>query len=109
MAEFPKLCPRHCVRDRSQHYFHPTARVDVAGATYAIISRAITSGVGYVIWYSALLDLKAISAATVQLSVPVIAATGGILCLGEPITIRYLFASVAVLGGITLVVIEKRS
>jgi drug/metabolite transporter (DMT)-like permease len=51
--------------------------------------------------------LKAASAATVQLSVPVLAATGGILLLGEPLTLRYLFASIAVLGGIALVVIEK--
>ena len=84
------------------------ARVDLAGASYAVISGAITSGVGYVIWYSALPGLKAASAATVQLSVPVLAATGGILLLGEPITLRYVLASVAVLGGIALVVIEKR-
>ena len=60
------------------------------------------------IWYSALSGLKASSAATVQLSVPVLAATGGIILLGEPITLRYLLASMAVLGGIALVVIEKQ-
>jgi drug/metabolite transporter (DMT)-like permease len=53
-------------------------------------------------------DLKAASAAAVQLSVPVLAAAGGILLLGEPITVRYVLASVAVLGGIFLVIIEKR-
>lgn len=83
------------------------AHFDSPGAIYAIISGAITSGIGYVIWYSALSGLKAASAATVQLSVPVLAATGGIL-LGEPITFRYVIASVAVLGGIALVVIEKQ-
>ena len=72
-----------------------------------VISGAITSGLGYVIWYSALSGLKAASAATVQLSVPVLAATGGILLLGEPITLRYVFASVAVLGGIALVIWER--
>jgi len=51
--------------------------------------------------------LKAASAATVQLSVPVLAAAGGILFLGESITLRFLLASVAVLGGITLVVTEN--
>jgi len=51
--------------------------------------------------------LKATSAATVQLSVPVLAATGGILFLHESITVRYVLASLAVLGGIFLVVIEK--
>jgi drug/metabolite transporter (DMT)-like permease len=84
------------------------ARLDHAGIFYAVVSGAITSGLGYVIWYSALPSLKAASAATVQLSVPVLAATGGILLLGEPITLRYVLASVAVLGGIFLVIIEKR-
>src|SRR5204863_4558925 len=82
-------------------------RVDIAGVSYAIISGAITSGLGYVIWYRALPGLKAASAATVQLSVPVLAATGGILLLGEPLTLRYLLASIAILGGIVLVVLEK--
>jgi drug/metabolite transporter (DMT)-like permease len=87
--------------------FLPWTRLDRAGIGYAILSGAIASGVGYVIWYSALAGLKAASAATVQLSVPVLATTGGILLLGEPITFRYLVASIAVLGGIGLVVIEK--
>jgi len=86
----------------------PQMHLDSLGATYAIISGAITSGLGYVIWYAALADLKAASAATVQLSVPVIAATGGILLLAEPITLRYAIASLAVLGGIFLGIIERR-
>jgi drug/metabolite transporter (DMT)-like permease len=90
----------------------PSARLDHTGIGYAVISGAITSGLGYVIWYSVLSDsmpvrLGPAGAATVQLSVPVLAATGGILLLGEPITLRYLVASIAVLGGIALVVIEK--
>ena len=80
---------------------------DLLGAIYAVISGAITSGLGYVIWYSALRGLKATSAATVQLSVPVLAALGGIIFLGEPITLRLVLASFAILGGIALVVIEK--
>src|SRR5450432_4162291 len=87
----------------------PWARVDRAGVVYAVISGAIASGAGYVIWYTALSGLKAASAATVQLSVPVLAATSGILLLGEPLTSRFLFASSAVLGGIALVVIEGSS
>lgn len=83
-------------------------RFDSLGLIYAIISGAITSGLGYVIWYSALTGLRATSAATVQLSVPVLAATGGILLLHEPISLRYVIASIAVLGGILLVVIERR-
>ncbi len=89
--------------------FVRSAHVDLAGVTFAIISGAITSGLGYVIWYSALPGLKAVSAATVQLSVPVLASTGGILLLGEPITLRYMLASVAVLGGIALVVATPHS
>jgi drug/metabolite transporter (DMT)-like permease len=87
----------------------PRMHFNSLGTTYATISGAITSGLGYVIWYSALPNLKAASAATVQLSVPVIAATGGILLLNEPITMRYVIASLAVLGGIFLVIIERRS
>jgi drug/metabolite transporter (DMT)-like permease len=86
----------------------PWARLDRAGIGYAIVSGAMASGVGYAIWYTALPGLRATSAATVQLSVPVLAATGGILFLSEPITLRFVLASVAVLGGIALVVLEKR-
>jgi len=86
----------------------PWARLDLTGIGYAVLSGAITSGLGYVIWYRALRGLKAASAATVQLSVPVLAAAGGIILLGEPITLRYVLASIAVLGGIALVVIEKQ-
>ncbi len=85
----------------------PWAQLDRLGIGYALISGAITSGLGYVIWYSALPSLKAASAATVQLSVPVLAAAGGILLLGESLTLRFVIASVAVLGGIALVVLEK--
>ena len=89
--------------------FLRSAHVDAAGVSYAIISGAIASGLGYVIWYTALPGLKAASAATVQLSVPVLAATGGILLLGESITLRYVLASFAVLGGIALVVVAAHS
>ena len=89
--------------------FTPWTHIDLAGFAYAVISGAVTSGMGYVIWYKALPGLKAASAATVQLSVPVLAATGGILLLGEPITPRYMLASVAVLGGIALVIATPHS
>jgi len=83
-----------------------SAHLDRAGIGYAVLSGAIASGVGYVIWYTALPGLRAASAATVQLSVPVLAAAGGILLLGEPLTLRFLCASIAVLGGIALVVMN---
>ncbi|MFL6531467.1 MAG: DMT family transporter [Chthoniobacterales bacterium] len=87
----------------------PWMRIDLPGASYAITSGAIASGLGYVIWYTALPHLKAASAATVQLSAPILAATGGILLLGEPLTIRFVVAGIAVLGGIALIVVERKS
>jgi drug/metabolite transporter (DMT)-like permease len=87
----------------------PWTRLDSAGVGYAVLSGAIASGLGYVIWYTALPGLKAASAATVQLSVPVLTATGGIMLLGESLTPRFLISSIAVLSGIALVVLEKRS
>jgi drug/metabolite transporter (DMT)-like permease len=81
--------------------------IDRTGLLYAVASGAMTSGVGYAIWYMALPGLKATQAATVQLSVPVIAALGGIVLLAEPITSRLILASVAILSGIALVVYEK--
>lgn len=84
------------------------AFVDAAGFWYAVSSGALASGLGYAIWYTALPALEATSAATVQLSVPVIAALGGIIFLGEPITFRLAIASIAILGGIALVIIMKK-
>jgi len=85
-----------------QHHF------DSLGLIYAVISGAITSGLGDVIWYSALPGLKATSAATVQLSVPVVAAVGGIVLLGESLTLRLVLASITILGGIALVIVEEK-
>ncbi len=85
------------------------AKWDGADVALAVISGAITSGCGYVIWYAALPGLKAVSAASVQLSVPVLTAVAGILFLGETFTLRFLVASIAVLGGIALVVLGKRA
>jgi drug/metabolite transporter (DMT)-like permease len=82
-------------------------RVDATGIALAITSGAITSGLGYVIWYAALKGLTAMRAATVQLSVPPIAAFGGALLLGEALTARLLFASAAILGGIALVLASR--
>lgn len=82
--------------------------LDVPGVCYAIASGALASGLGYVIWYTVLPVLKATNAATVQLSVPVIAALGGIVFLGETITLRLALASVAILGGIALVITRDK-
>jgi drug/metabolite transporter (DMT)-like permease len=87
----------------------PWSSLDSSGIGYAILSGALTSGVGYAIWYTALRGLNATSAATVQLCVPVIAAVGGIVFLGETITLRLLIASTAILGGVALVIFDKQS
>jgi drug/metabolite transporter (DMT)-like permease len=84
--------------------FWPHIKLDAAGLAYALASGALASGLGYVIWYTALPALKATHASTVQLSVPVLAALGGVLLLGEPLTLRLVLASVAILGGIALVI-----
>jgi drug/metabolite transporter (DMT)-like permease len=80
-----------------------------AGILFAISSGALASGIGYAIWYTALPGLKATHAATVQLSVPVIAALGGIVFLGEPLSLRFVFASITILGGIALVILERQN
>jgi drug/metabolite transporter (DMT)-like permease len=79
-----------------------------AGVWYAIASGALASGIGYAIWYTALRGLNATNAATVQLSVPVLAALGAVVFLGEPISVRLVLASIAILGGIALVILEKQ-
>lgn len=83
------------------------ATIDQAGFWYAVSSGALTSGIGYAIWYTAMPALKPTSAATVQLSVPVIAAMGGVIFIGEPMTWRLVLASAAILGGVAMVILEK--
>jgi drug/metabolite transporter (DMT)-like permease len=84
----------------SLHYTPP-------GVYLALASGAITSGLGYVIWYRALPGLTATRAATVQLCVPVLAAIGGQFLSGEPITLPLVIASVLVLGGVGLAVFSR--
>jgi drug/metabolite transporter (DMT)-like permease len=86
----------------------PSVSLDAPGVWYAISSGALASGVGYAIWYTALRGLEASSAATVQLSVPVITAVGGIIFLDEPVTLRLMIAAIAILGGIALVITGNR-
>jgi drug/metabolite transporter (DMT)-like permease len=82
--------------------------LDRAGLLYAVASGALASGLGYAIWYTVLPALKATKAATVQLSVPVLATLGGVAFLGEAVSLRLVAASIAILGGIALVILEKR-
>jgi drug/metabolite transporter (DMT)-like permease len=75
---------------------------DRMGVALAVLSGAIASGVGYAAWYTALPRLRAIAAANLQLSVPLLASLGGVVLFAEPITIRLAAASVLLLGGIAL-------
>ena len=78
------------------------ASLDRAGISYALISGALASGLGYVIWYATASVMTATSAAVVQLTVPIIAAAGGVVFLSEPVTLRLLLATLAILGGVAL-------
>ena len=78
------------------------------GIMLAIVSGAITSGLGYAIWYSALAGLTVTQAAVVQLTVPIIAAFGGILFSNEIITLKLVISSLLVLGGVLVVTLGKK-
>lgn len=77
------------------------------GVVLAILSGTITSGVGYAVWYTALQSISSMQAAMVQLSVPVLAAAGGILLLSESISLRLFVSSLLILGGIFLAIFGK--
>jgi len=84
-----------------------SAELTDRGILLAVISGALTSGVGYVIWYAALNYLSTMQAALVQLSVPAIAAAGGVILLAEPVSLRLLTAGALILGGISLALVQK--
>lgn len=83
------------------------ARFDAVGAGYAIASGALASGLGYAVWYAVLPRLSALRASVLQLSVPAITAIGGVLLLDEVPGLRLVLCSVAVLGGVLLVVVTR--
>jgi drug/metabolite transporter (DMT)-like permease len=87
----------------------PRASLDPAGVAYAIASGALTSGIGYVIWYAALPRLTAAQGASVQLSVPVITAFGAVLLLGESPGMRLFVGALVILGGIALTIVPRRA
>ena len=87
----------------AQHLHYSTQ-----GVILALLSGGITSGVGYTIWYIALRGLTSTQAAVIQLSVPIIAAIGGVIFVSEEITTRLIVSAVIVLGGILMVVLGKK-
>lgn len=82
--------------------------ISTAGVLLAVLSGSLASGIGYTLWYIALKGLSGTQAAVVQLSVPIIAAAGGIVFAGENIDIRLITSALLVLGGILLVILGKR-
>jgi drug/metabolite transporter (DMT)-like permease len=85
------------------------AHVSLRGALLAVASGAITSGIGYSLWYTALRGLTSTQASVVQLSVPVLAAAGGVVLLGEAVTPRLVACAAAILGGVALAVRRHRA
>ncbi|MES0233308.1 DMT family transporter [Citrobacter portucalensis] len=85
-------------------FFHSHLHIDIYGLVLGVLSGAITSGGAYLLWYSLLPLLRSTTASTIQLSVPCLATLGGILFLGETLTVRILLASVIILAGIGLVI-----
>lgn len=81
--------------------------ISKTGIILAILSGALASGVGYVVWYAALRGLTATRAATVQLAVPVLAAAGGVMLISEKISLRLLFAATVILGGVGLALLGR--
>jgi drug/metabolite transporter (DMT)-like permease len=79
-----------------------------AGLALALVSGAVTSGLGYALWYTILPGLGAARGGVAQLSVPVLALAGGMVLLGEPLTLRFFLASVLVLGGVSIAVRPAR-
>lgn len=79
-----------------------------AGIQWAVLSGALASGVGYAVWYAVLPRLAATRAATVQLTVPLLAALGGVAFLDEKISVRLIVAAILVLGGLGLAIAGRR-
>lgn len=85
------------------------AQASAAGLGLAVLSGAVTSGVGYAMWYALVPRLGAARAGVSQLTIPIIAALGGSLFLAEPLTLRFALASVLVLGGVGVAMLIERS
>jgi drug/metabolite transporter (DMT)-like permease len=83
-----------------------SVHLELFGVLLALVSGVITSGLGYVLWYKALRSLTTTQASAIQLTVPVIAAFGGVTLLSEQVSLRLIFGSALILGGVALVINE---
>jgi drug/metabolite transporter (DMT)-like permease len=88
--------------------FLPSVAVSTSGLVLAAVSGSLTSGLGYAIWYAAMRGLTTIQASIVQLSVPVLAAIGGVIVLSEAVTFRLVFSGVLILGGVASAIAAGR-
>lgn len=89
-------------------FMSASGHVESSGLLLAVASGAVASGLGYAIWYTALRGLSPASAASIQLTVPALAAMGAVVFLGESVTPRLVLTSVVILGGVALVIAGKR-
>lgn len=89
-------------------FFIQNADLSQKGVLLAVLSGALASGIGYAIWYVALGGLSATLAAVVQLSVPLMAAWGGVVFVSETVSFHFILSAVMILGGIALVVLGRR-
>ncbi|MGD9054886.1 MAG: DMT family transporter [Desulfobacterales bacterium] len=89
--------------------FMQNLHITLKGAFFAALSGGLTSAIGYVIWYAALRDHSATSAALVQLFVPVLAALGGVIFLFENLTVRLMLSSAMIIGGVALALTQRKN
>ncbi len=106
-GNFMRAAPLALLVSAASFLFIGAPHASASGITLAIASGAVTSGLGYVIWYAALPHLTSLRAATVQLSVPPLAALGGVWWLSEALSMRVVLSSGAILGGIALVLLSR--
>lgn len=108
-GNFARGVPMVLLASAASTFVAHDAHATPAGLVLAATSGAVTSGLGYVVWYAALRGLTSARAAIVQLAVPVLAALGGVLILGEPITLRLALCGATILGGIALALAHRRA
>lgn len=106
-GNFMRAAPLALIVSVLSLFFSGAPHASASGLVLAIASGAVTSGLGYVLWYAALPHLTSLRAATVQLAVPPLAALGGAWWLSEALSMRLVLSSAAILGGIALVLASR--
>jgi drug/metabolite transporter (DMT)-like permease len=100
LRALPFVVPAYLFALRDLHW-------DYMGIIYALSSGTLASGIGYAIWYAVLPSLPATSAAMLQLSVPILAAFGGVMFVGESFTARLAYAAMSILGGVGIFILNR--